>query len=244
MTGNINNLHKALEKLRLTEPLPEAVKNFVLKFTFNSLQSALSHFGDYSFYYGLSVKVYYLAGRMGLNITMAQSKIITGIISTVVASGIVTGAVYASKIVIEKRADPNISSVIHENIKSDSDIMPGSLEQDKKARFRIGINALESRNVSNAISKKVTDIISSELTETLGQDKILDLRYKNKNVPVNRMLVGSASIFGSRLFISVKVVDVETSKVIIGIKESLGATENVNESCKKIAERIAKEIKE
>ncbi len=127
----------------------------------------------------------------------------------------------------------------------------GPPENDKKKgknevpsatnRYRLGVETFTGEALNSGNTERITSIIAGELMRIKGKDKVIRTGTSRKNV--NLMLIGSVEKLGVRYLITGKLVDVESSKILFTASESISSKPGIEKACRKLAGRIAEEIK-
>ncbi len=212
--------------------------------------------GDYSFFYGLVVKMYYFTRRFGLRLTVFQSKILLiGAVAFSVSSS--AGAVYVihSKL---KTIDRAISEDVPlrplpalEKGKADEkrDVLPKGISGREPARgnssiaitFRLGVADLKSETVSGDEMERVKKSLVDRLVQLKGSDKVIALN-RNRNRTANFILLSSVEKIGNSYILTAKIVDAEKGSVIFATSENAEASNGITTACEKLADRVSLQV--
>jgi hypothetical protein len=255
--NNINIFEKLLQRFKFNQILPDEVKKFITQYERTALTTTLKNFNEYNFVYGLVTRIFFLSYKFKLRLSIKQSKILLGFISILMAGVLTLSILFFAESI--KNYEPKLS-VIPANqlphnyqaessnskpINNDNKGMkePAVKDTGKNTKYRLGVNLFSAKNIEDDLSKLVTDTISKELSRTLGKNRIIDLNKSRKGINFNRILSGSVAGLGKKIIISVKVVDVEDSKVILGITETIDSASEIEVKCTDIAEMIKNGIK-
>jgi len=95
MSYNIDIIDRLLKRFKFKQPVPEDIQGSVLDFNKEALVETLKNFGEYSIVYGLNIKIYYLSSRLGVGLSIVQSKIVLSIILFLVGVILTAGVLFA-----------------------------------------------------------------------------------------------------------------------------------------------------
>ena len=110
MSEQINIFQRVLERYKFQEPMSADMQKYMLTSKRDMLLQTLKSVGEYGFFYGLVLRVFFGAKRIGISLSVVQSAIVTGIISMIIILSIAAGVT----LLIADRFDR--SSVDIENI--------------------------------------------------------------------------------------------------------------------------------
>jgi hypothetical protein len=258
MNGNIKVLNGILERFKFREPLPLEVKENISKYEYKSVIRTLKAVKEYNIFYGSIIRIFYLSYKMKLRISITQCKIIFGIISAISALFLSAGIIFCADLI--KNSKYNVPEIIQLNRNISAGLKNTSIDAEKviqnneienvikanppevKSVSRIGISAFLSKNVDEKLSAGITDSLKEKLSDAIGSGKIIDLREKRKELHYNKILTGSVSRLGSKYIITVKVMNIEDSRIIFGSNNMVNSESELNDRCVEIAEKIIKEI--
>jgi hypothetical protein len=245
--NNITALFRQLMvKFKFEFPIPEDIQKFILSNKHSLAVKVLKSVDNYGLFYGLVLRIYFGAKKMGLSLSVAQSIFMLWVISASITSLLAAGMYFAYY------DDENIRSINPSNnmplnsIEKTDD--SGAEKQFKKrntpqagSAVRIGIQLFSAENTDNKTAESITDSIASTLVGLKGKDIIFNLR-KGRTASINKIITGSVGKLGDTYIITAKMIDIEKSKVIYVTSENVNSSEKFNEACKKIGTRISDNI--
>lgn len=265
MNGQINVFEKVLQKLALRTPLDDKIKAIALSYKRKALVITLKNFGDYTFTYGIILRFYFAAKRMGYSLSVIQCKIILAAASAVISFA-VASAVYFSLKPLHKGAGTEISFLNKDKIitqdtipqkpkdeiKSDSNYyktrtsVAGSETSNLTAisvKTRIGIETFSGTVPDGKLLNDITNKIAAHLIELKGKKKIIRISDKRKKINVNFLLTGSVEKLGNTYIINSKLINIENSEVIFITSEEVKEIDKTDQTCSNIAEKTASYLK-
>ncbi len=257
---NTRQLYAVLSKYRLAYPLPEEVQNYIYRDRKETLKSILKITGTAGMLFWLAVILNIVLKKLGITLTILQSKIILGVTICAIAASSSTGTYKAVKYVHSKiiQKDTEIENKIrsHEGLpmpfygqqkkkeiygKDKSINQQSNHDNDSAAiiKYRIGVQPFKGSDADQ--SQKVSDLIATYLENINGKNSVVNLRMgQGKNI--NLMLMGSLIRLGGAYSITAKLINVESGKLMAAISEDLESSDNIDSVCRKIAEKISKNI--
>ena len=251
MNDNINIFERALYRFAFKEPLPEHIQQAIQSYKKESLVQTLKELGEYNIAYGLILKIYYLTKRLGISISVAQSKMIFGIISFLI--GIVLTIVLSIAIknigITENTVIDNTkkNEFMKEESKTYKQIINKKSQIDKKknknTKFRIGIEEFTGDLIDKSILKKITDNLAYKFIQIKGKNRIIDLRSNRGQSHINLLLRGSIEKLGETYIITAKIIDIESSRILFITTEEAESIDSIKDACSMIAERAAESLK-
>ncbi|MCP4134699.1 MAG: hypothetical protein GY754_27235 [bacterium] len=88
---DIETTRKVLEQCGLAEPVPEEYQKILRKKRRKELVKLLKKAGDYGFFEGAVLYVFFAFAKMGLRLSVFQSAVVLGVASVAVAAGVSSG---------------------------------------------------------------------------------------------------------------------------------------------------------
>jgi hypothetical protein len=143
MNIQAEQLSRVLEKYSLSRPLSPADQRYILGRSRSSLRRLLKARGAYGLFFGMIIATGYLFRKMGIKLTLLQSKIIAGVTAAVMTAGSATGAYRAGEYIKEKiTGRPQEEKVREESI-------PAEPELRSTAEIQKHYNKLEEINLDD-----------------------------------------------------------------------------------------------
>ncbi len=253
MNEKMNLIQKLLEKFKFTGPLAPADQAFILSSMREALVSTLKVLNQYSFVYGMVLKIFFMARRMGIRITAAQSALMLGIITVFAAAAIAGGITVARGLltsgneplplerVLKKIEEPN-SRDMSLKIAEKEKVGEKKIENSPVIAYRLGIEGFSNDNIDRNKSLLVTERIRAGLAGYLGSGSIINLSDGNRTRNFNLLLTGSVGKLGSLIMISAKVVDLEKGSALYITDENINSDSEIISACDRISGRIAEKI--
>jgi hypothetical protein len=243
-----NQLFEVLNKYKLAYPVPGDIQDFIEEDRKETLKTILKITGAAGLLFWLALIFQITIKKLGISLSILQSKLIVGITVCAVATGSTTGTYQAVKYVQKKVIHKEQKVEIPEK-KTEETIEKKKLKKDRAEeknifstiQYRIGVLSFKGINTDHA--QEINDKITSHLEEKLGSDRIIKA-HPEQDRNVNFMLMGSLMQFGDTYTVTVKVTNVETGKLEIAFSDDIATSQEIDEACVRIADRILKNIKE
>ncbi len=89
MINNIQLLEQLLIKYRLTEPVPQEVRSYILKRKRKFFIKLCKSIGIYNIFFGSVLTVFFIVKKLGISITLIHSAVIVGLL-TLLSAGSIT----------------------------------------------------------------------------------------------------------------------------------------------------------
>lgn len=190
--NRIEIFEKVLEKLKFREPVPQGIKKFVLNNKPKSLIRTLKQAGQYSFVYNYTLKIYYSLGRSGISLSVAQSKIILGLVTALLAASVSAGTVLSYNYLVNRAEQiqdvEEITEEISRGVKmleekapEPEDTAAGINEKEQTSRPEIK-KPVKDKNISAKKTKEVQKL--SVVTTKDGKIYTGSFRSRGQNVEV------------------------------------------------------------
>jgi hypothetical protein len=222
---------RLLTKYKFTYEVPVNVQVYVTESQKMALISCLKELGISGLLYSFILLIYFCIRKKGYGISLAASK---GVAWTLIAiSGVLLAGstAYVAQTLMKGQAMEN------------QIIQTERTENEEKAqpyqKFRLGIGRLMSRDNDNELSKRITRIITDELTTILGDNYVLEMDRERKGKKVNIVLVGAVGKLGHELIIAIKIIDVENSQVLFAENVQVADEKDIEPKARFISEKIA-----
>jgi len=245
MIADIKLLQGLLEKYRVAEPVPAAVRARVISRRRRNLVEILKKLDRYNPLLGVILIVYFLFKKLGLSVSLVQSAIIFFTVSALTVAGVTTG----SYIVIKRAIDSSTYVMLEKDAK-DVTIETTPRFVDKVDPLQTGEESIPAlRQVKNVIHLQpfegmdaqgsdvalVSNTIQGELVRLRGSKNILSGKASPQ---ANRLLLlGTVRKHASLYAITAKVVDSESGRIRFAATE-----EAKSDSLVSISKKLAKEI--
>ena len=233
MNNNTISMQGLLQKYKLDEPLPEKIQKDILKNKNRNYKKILKSAGKYSFLTGLFASIYFFIKKFGVSITTAKS-----IISITAVVGISTGAYFTAPYVAEQFKTEDISISLTEKIDA-----PGKKPFILKAPdpVTIGIMPFIGTGVDKEILNRAANVIAGELSRKRGKGYAGNFGTVAKN-NARYSMFGSIEKVDEMVLLTVKIVDIKTSKMLHMSDEKLGSIDELDSACKRIALEISEKV--
>jgi len=260
MNGIVRKFHALLERYRFREPVPENVQDYILRYKREAAVNTLKHFGDYGIVYGLVMRVFFGVRRVGIRLSIVQSKIAVFLIAVFILFLLGLVAVLyldsAVDIVPHQKTD-----VVPESLPDNAVLPPdfrnnvirkkedGNVPENKnmikgpEVRFRLGVETFTSEALDRNETGRISNVITNELVRLKGKGSAVRLGGKYHRRNANRVLLGGVEKLGDTYVITAKIVDVERGSVIASFDDSADSYEGINAACARIAGKAAGAIK-
>ena len=238
---------RLMQKYKFITPVPIRVQKKVISSTNKNIKKILKRFGNYSILFSLVLFIKKLALKIGISITVFQSKIITAIaVASVVTASGVSGYYVVNELIsaIEET----------EEVKKDSDIEDVSaisrniIEKDTKSRSVsaalpvIGFQYLKSADTDSDTAKGITKKIIENIRFKI-KDRIIKILPLSKRGQAAGFITGSVRSVEGTTYITVKLIDVKSSSVILIADEKLEKDADIDSACRRLADKLIKRIK-
>ena len=241
MNQELTNFNNLMTRYRLTKPVSPDIQDFAVSISRKNLKALLKKSGDYSVVFWIILSVYAIAKKFGIGITFLQSKIIAGMLALCLGvSGYAGGRAVAAYIVdalSEKdkiSEDDSNSGVL---LRTDE---PVQAVKAGTGKFFFGVNVFSGNNAD--IAKAVSSMITAELVNVIGYDKVTLLEYQDRK-RADKIVMGSVRSLGKQTIVTARVVNVETARTEFVISETISSLDNMDNACRIIAEKIGKRFK-
>ncbi|MDY6935152.1 MAG: hypothetical protein SVZ03_13140 [Spirochaetota bacterium] len=267
MNDRFNIFERALDKLKLRQSIPQDVKEYILDNRARALLETLRAVGEYNLVYDLVLRIYFLSGKLGLTISVVQSKIVLGIISLLLGASLSTGVVIVADFLKETKSEfldnKEVIELYKDNIMPEKSIIKKLNEKWKQPResvgikkrnaqtferlkgkkpiainARLGINRFEASGVDKRIASDITDKLYQKLRLLKGRNLVVYKRIEGIEKSVNRQLVGRVSRLRDSYILAVRVVDGESGKQLFGKTINYKQVDNLDSKLEQIAEQI------
>ncbi len=259
MKEKANIFQRVLEKFKFGNPLSVKDQKFILLSMRRTLVFTLKAVKEYTAFYGMVLRIYFRAMRMGMRLSVTQSAFILGIISTVAALAVAGGIAVTPRLFmpnrdvrLPKKKTGAVEPYKQDRSKGDlkkganaEEALPGRIKKKKAAlrKYRLGIEVFGNENIGADKSERITGRIKMRLVESLGKGKVLSLDA-GKRKHVNLILTGSVGRLGDLIMISAKVIDVEKGSAILITSENIGSEDDINSACDRISRKIWMKIRQ
>jgi hypothetical protein len=253
MNDNLNIFEQALDKLAFRQPVPVEARRFALYNKRKVLELTLRQFGDYSFFYGLTLRIYFYTKRLGINLSVLQSKIVLLAIAAIVGGALYTAVMHSAGILQRDASVINNNSISPAYVKEDqTQVEPaikypakkdgGFSKQLSNVKYRIGIEKFSGDIIDNTTLNNITDKISDQLINLKGADRIINLRKGKKDKNMNLLLSGNVEQLGSTYIITTKIIDIESTRVLFVSSEEIKNIDRINNVISNLATKTAEQF--
>lgn len=220
---------KLFQKMKFTRPVPMDVQGRIFSFKVDTLISVLKKFGQYNFFYGSVMKVYFTAIKMGLKLSINQSKAVIVAGAILILAG-VTVSVYlyafSEKIIRpelsnEKHIEESVSRApeekiaVKKTIRSRAPVKKMSEKKYMKVNVRLNIERFIANRVEQSEADEIMKRFYDNLKKIKGVDKVTARAIEEKKLSANKALTGRVSRLGSTRIVAIKVIDVSDGAVIL-----------------------------
>ncbi len=255
MKKPIDILNNILLKYKFTESVPLSIQQQIGTYSMKALKGTLQKFGEYSFFYGVTIKVLIAFRKFGLRISIIQMKVILVIVSGVITAGIVfsTYAIINNNQLDNKQNETTIkesneSKKLAKLIENKKDTIKKKLLGDRNhkelltIKNSVGVSIFKSAALSKEKLVYISHMFSAELLKLLGDKQVVLTMQRNRKA-VEFLLLGSVEKLGDTFIMQSKIVHVKQSKIVVSLSDSFDSWELVHSSIKKLALKLAKKIK-
>jgi hypothetical protein len=253
MNDNLNIFEQALDKLAFRQPVPFEARQFALYNKRKALELTLKKFGDYSVYYGLVLRIYFYAIRLGITLSVLQSKIILFAVSAIACGALYSAAYLTANILKKGVAIPNN---IHINYSAESgqEIQSERMEshpvekndklkkQPNTIKNRIGVERFSGEAVDEKLLDSLTDNLAEKLISLRGKERVINLRKGIRKKNINLLLSGSIEKLGNQYIITAKIINVENSNVLFITTEETNDAGKIEKIISDFAEKAAETV--
>lgn len=245
MIADIKLLQGLLEKYRVAEPVPAAVRARIISRRRRNLVEILKKLGRYNPLLGAILLVYFLFKKLGVSVTLVQSAVIFFTVSAITVAGVTAGSYIVVKSIIDSSPQVGLHKQDRDVIgKSSPGIVDGSVSE--KTREVIGPVLPEVKNVLHirpfeGMETKGSDVytvsnaIQSELIRLRGAGNVLSGSSPTHGGKL--LLLGTVRKHAELYSITVKVVDSESGRIRFASTEEARSDTLVS-----ISKKLAKEI--
>jgi hypothetical protein len=108
-----------------------------------------------------------------------------------------------------------------------------------RQKCSLGIGRLMSRLNDNHLCEKVNGIIANELIAVLGKDFVFELDKDRNGRRANMVLTDAIGKIGKELIISIKIVDIEKSKILFANNAVVADENDIPDKAVEISADIA-----
>lgn len=246
MKDNAEIFSDIMTRFRFTEPVNPGIQEHIRRIKSSQFKKTLKRAGGYSFAFGLTAWLFFLLKKLGINVTIIKSAAILTL--SVSAAGISAGAgVYqAVKYFVKPQEKAGqIEAPLRENIPAVTDAVKETAPESPDIpesliiKSRIGIQMLSAENTEKRLAGRITNTLAAELSGLRGADYVANYAKQKEQRKSGMILKGSVEFLNGTYNINVKLVDVNTLKILFYTSEAFRAEDDVKDACRKIAERIA-----
>jgi len=245
MIADIKLLQGLLEKYRVAEPVPAAVRARVISRRRRNLVEILKKLDRYNPLLGVILIVYFLFKKLGLSVSLVQSAVVFFTVSALTVAGISTGSY-----IVVKRAIDSSTNVMFEKDAKDvaTETTPGFVDKVdpsktgeesipvlREVKNVIHLQPFEGMDAQGSDVALVSNTIQGELVRLRGAKNIVSGKVTSQG---NRfLLLGTVRKHASLFAITAKVVDSESGRIRFAATE-----EAKSDSLVSISKKLAKEI--
>jgi hypothetical protein len=245
MIADIKLLQGLLEKYRVTEPVPAAVRVRVIAGRRRNLVVILKKLDRYNPLLGAILLVYFLFKKLGLSVSLVQSAVVFFTVTALSVAGVTTGSYIVVKRVIDSSPKVELQndegSVTIETSPRVVDTVDSAKTGEestpvlREVKNVIHLQPFEGMDAQGSDVTLVSNAIQSELVRLRGSKNILSGKASSH---VNRLLLlGTVRKHASLYAITAKVVDGESGRIRFAATE-----EAKSDSLVSISKKLAKEI--
>ena len=245
MIADIKLLQGLLEKYRVAEPVPAAVRARVIAGRRRNLVAILKKLDRYNPLLGAILLVYFLFKKLGLSVSLVQSAVVFFTVSALTVAGVTTGSYIVVKRVIDSspkvELQDDAGSVTIETTPRVIDKVDSAKTGEENApvlrdvKNVIHLQPFEGMDAQGSDVVLVSNAIQGELVRLRGSKNILSGKASSQ---ANRLLLlGTVRKHASLYAITAKVVDGETGRIRFAATE-----EAKSDSLVSISKKLAKEI--
>ncbi len=244
-------LETVLDRFSYRGPLSPDVQKYMLSCKQQAAAATLQHFGDYNFFYGLSMKVFFRTRRLGFRLSVRQCRAVLAIAASILAAIIAAGIISAwgsraeYPVTVNRPAavevGPEKEKVTIKTEMKKTRTKKAKAESAARVRYRLGIETLASSAVSGDEAEYITGLITDELVRLKGSSKVQRIEKKGRK-NANMILLGGIEKLGEKYIITAKIIDAEKGSVMVTFYEKAGSRNEVPAACVKIAGSAAERI--
>lgn len=262
MKDSTATIESILERFRFREPVPSETRKLAISNRSRALVLALIAVGEYGFFYSMAVKVFFMSRRIGVRLSIAQSKILlAGALALTVFSS-TAGAYFAysmmstrngAAVLIRFQPDapcvltiPNIFSAFSSSAQSGVHTSPSSkspeLAPPEAINYRLGIADFTSDTVEASVIRRIADCLHRSLVRQKGEERIIKLNCARGKV-ANHVLLGSVEHLGETYILSCRIVSVEKGIVVYATSEEANGIAGIEDACDALVDRLALKVR-
>ena len=262
MKDSTATIESILERFRFREPVPSETRKLAISNRSRALVLALIAVGEYGFFYGMAVKVFFMSRRVGVRLSIVQSKVLlAGAIALTVFSS-TAGAYFAYSIMsirngatslIRPQPDapcvltiPDIFPAFSDSAQSDVHTSPSSKSPvsapPEAINYRLGIADFTSDTVEASLIRRIADCLHGSMVRLKGEERIIKPNCARGKV-ANHVLLGSVEHLGETYILSCRIVSVEKGIVVYATSEEANGIAGITNSCDALAERLAAKVR-
>jgi len=250
MKVNIELFQSVLDKYRLVWGSPGEFRKYILKTRKKKLIESLKLTGTYSVPYDAVLSLNLALRKAGLRITIAQSKAAALALSMALAAALGAAAYMTLNAAGSVAPQVGINTPeksnripFKENIADNQNVNRTGVDKvavHDRPGFRIGVETFQGPDPE--ASMKITGRFAAELEKAAGSEKIQLLARRRFDKSINFILSGSVIDVDGQYMISVKLINIENSKIIYMTNGECNSQEKINSFCLKHAVEISKKL--
>jgi hypothetical protein len=239
----MNKKHKIdqlFEKYKIKEPIPPEIRSQLNKSKKKVLINILGH-GKKSFPVIITVSILLFVKKFGINLTLFKSAILAGI-SVIIITG---AAAFSTVAVYNKFLTSNGIKQPIIDVPADKINNAEKFSSDKtiiRIPYEVGIMNIYSDEKSSAVSSKIMAGIIQSLIKSKNPDFagfVSDSKSSNK---AKKILTGSVLKLDNNYKITLKLVDFETTQILVYITETIEKEDDISIAAVSIARKILKKM--
>ncbi len=233
-------LQKILNRYRLNHPVSESGKQRMFSARQKTLAMIMKNKGKYGLFFALVLKIFYLARRFGIPLSVAKSAMVATTALLVTTGAITTGTYYTVKY-IQHELKTNVLEEIPAFTPADSEEPSIKNTPPAPVRYDIAIGKFQSSGSGSKLASALEDDLRTRLSRMRGKEKVIMLSKLPpgaKKLP-RYILLGSIIPMGEHVRVSARLVEISTSKIVVYVSQTIDGKENIQEAGKAIAGRVA-----
>jgi hypothetical protein len=245
MTNKNDNLRELAVRYKMTNDIPPHVQKAAMDSARKNLPLILKKARNYGLVLSAALYIFDAGRKIGLRLTIAQSKAVLAISAAISLTLITSGAYIIVKTYF---IDPAPDIKLEEKNAAPSESRTGSTvttadtarnEDAAWKKYDIGVFTFSGidRKAAGIASKKITE----HLKKALGPGRVTLSSAKEKE-KLTRAVIGSVRTLGKDRFINAKVISVSDSRVEFAVTEKIEPENDIDGACERVSARIAEKI--
>jgi len=233
-------LQKILNRYRLNHPVSESGRQRMFSARQKTLAMIMKNKGKYGLFFAVVLKIFYLARRFGIPLSVAKSAMVATTALLVTTGAITTGTYYTVKY-IQHELKTDVLEEPSAFMPADDKAPPSGNALPVHVQYDIAIGKFQSSGSGSNLADALEDDLRTRLSRMRGKGKVIMLSKlpPGAKKPPRYLLLGSIIPMGEHVRVSARLVEISTSKIVVYVSQTIDGKENIQEAGKAIATRVA-----